>query len=151
VAFGPVAPAVVIDTNAWLDLYLFHDAGAQALAQALDCGAVRAVASAATQAELHAVLLRPLLLARFAPDEVQAGLRAWSAIAQIVHDGGAAPWSCRDPDDQKFLDLAYAQGARWLFTKDRALLALARKARRAGLYIAPPSDFANAAGTMGPQ
>ncbi len=149
-ACGPVAPAAVIDTNAWLDVYLFRDAGAQALAQALACGTVRAVSSPATQAELHAVLLRPLLLARFAPADVQSGLQAWSEIAQIVHDAGAAPWTCRDPDDQKFLDLAYAQNARWLFTKDRALLALARKARRGGMYIAPPSDFANAAGTMRP-
>jgi predicted nucleic acid-binding protein len=34
---------------------------------------------------------------------------------------------CRDPDDQKFLDLALACGARALLTRDRALLELGRR------------------------
>jgi predicted nucleic acid-binding protein len=46
---------------------------------------------------------------------------------------------CRDPDDQMFVDLAVATGARWLLTRDRALLALARHARPFGLeVVAPP-------------
>ncbi len=41
---------------------------------------------------------------------------------------------CRDTDDQKFIELAYHSGATMLITKDKALLKLARKTQRAGLF-----------------
>ena len=43
--------------------------------------------------------------------------------------------TCRDPDDQKFLELAQASGAQWLISKDRDLLKLARRTRKAGLFL----------------
>jgi hypothetical protein len=50
----------------------------------------------------------------------------------------AAALSCVDPDDQGFIDLALAHRAAWLFTRDRALLDLARRAAPSGCRIAPP-------------
>ncbi|MGB3427088.1 MAG: PIN domain-containing protein, partial [Burkholderiaceae bacterium] len=50
-----------------------------------------------------------------------------------------APIACTDPHDQKFLDLAYTARADWLVTKDKALLKLARRARRDGLLIFIPA------------
>ena len=44
------------------------------------------------------------------------------------------PPRCRDPDDQKFLDLAASSGARWLLSRDDHLLSLARRTRRDGLF-----------------
>lgn len=41
---------------------------------------------------------------------------------------------CRDPDDQKFLELARDAAAKTLITKDKALLKLAGKCVRAGLF-----------------
>ncbi|HXA47723.1 MAG TPA: PIN domain-containing protein, partial [Burkholderiaceae bacterium] len=41
---------------------------------------------------------------------------------------------CSDPDDQKFLELARDSGATVLITKDKALLKLARKTARVGLF-----------------
>ena len=41
---------------------------------------------------------------------------------------------CKDPDDQKFLELAYASQADTLITKDKALLKLARKTIRSQLF-----------------
>ncbi|KVE29792.1 PIN domain-containing protein [Burkholderia singularis] len=50
---------------------------------------------------------------------------------------------CKDRDDQKFLELAYAARADWLVSKDRALLKLARRTERDfGFRIAPPESFA---------
>jgi predicted nucleic acid-binding protein len=49
---------------------------------------------------------------------------------------------CTDPDDQVFIDLALACKARWLLSKDRALLKLARRARALGLSIQPPASWA---------
>ena len=49
---------------------------------------------------------------------------------------------CKDRDDQKFLELAYAAGADWLVSKDRAVLKLARRvARDFGFQIAQPAPF----------
>jgi len=48
---------------------------------------------------------------------------------------------CRDPDDQKFIDLAISQGAQWLFSRDRAVLALAKRARAQGLIIMSPDSW----------
>lgn len=41
---------------------------------------------------------------------------------------------CRDVDDQKFLETARDSGASLLITKDKALLRLAARCRRAGLF-----------------
>ena len=48
---------------------------------------------------------------------------------------------CSDPDDQKFLDLAHAQGAGWLLSRDRAVLKLARRAARFSLTITVPEGW----------
>jgi len=49
---------------------------------------------------------------------------------------------CEDPDDQKFLELAWHAGARWLVTRDKALLKLASKMQKlAGAEVIPPGQF----------
>jgi predicted nucleic acid-binding protein len=56
---------------------------------------------------------------------------------------------CRDRDDQKFLELAYASGADWLVSKDRDVLKMARRiARDFDFRIAAPSPFAHACGLL---
>ena len=132
-------PVAVIDTNVWLDLYMFHDADAQGLARDLAAGAVKAIRSAPTDAELRLVIERPAFAARRAALGPEP-LALWEALATLVEAQRSAPWICGDPDDQKFLDLAFSAGATLLFTKDRALLRLARHARRDGLVIRVAKD-----------
>lgn len=141
----PAAPLAVIDTNIWLDLYVFADAAAQGLARCLADGRLRPVRSDPTDAELRLVLARPAFAQRSAALGPEP-LRAWEELATRITPQRAAPWICRDPDDQKFLDLAYDAGAALLFTKDRALLSLARRARGAGLAIRIPRDYPPAEG-----
>jgi putative PIN family toxin of toxin-antitoxin system len=136
-ATGGRAPVVVIDTNIWLDLYIFADPSARDLAAALDSGALRAVRSDATDTELRRILARPAFAARAAVLGPEP-LRAWEALAERAVAQRPAPWLCSDADDQKFLDLAYSTSAVALFTKDRALLRLARRARPMGLAIRAP-------------
>jgi len=140
-AAGAAAPLAVIDTNIWLDLYVFADAAAQGLARSLAKGQLQAIRSDPTDAELRVVLARPAFAARSAALGPEP-LLAWQALAARQVAQRPAPWVCRDPDDQKFLDLAYSAGASLLFTKDRALLSLARRARGAGLAIVQPKDYA---------
>jgi len=135
---------VVLDTNVLLDLWLFRDPGVAALRTALDAGELVPVRSAATDAEFAEVLGRPGLF-DVEPARQAALRRDWEARAALVADIRPAPRPCRDPLDQKFLDLAVTAGAGWLITKDRDLLKLARKFRGSGLRIATPLTFAKRA------
>ena len=49
--------------------------------------------------------------------------------AAAPEDERATLPACRDPDDQKFLELALAARAQCLLTKDHALLELARRTK----------------------
>lgn len=90
--------------------------------------------SSATDAELAEVLARPALF-DVDPARQRRLLADWQALATEVQVVESAPWRCRDPLDQKFVDLAVTARAEWLITRDRDLLKLARKARRVGLGI----------------
>jgi len=132
--------SAVIDTNVWLDLFVFADPQALELGRALaDGGFLQPVRSPRTDSEIESVLRRPL----FAPmhDRAAQGFARWQSIAMPCEPATRAPWTCRDADDQKFLDLACATGSSFLFTKDKALLALHRRAVRDGLWILAPVDF----------
>jgi len=150
-AAPPAAPGTaiaVLDTNAWLDLYVFDDAPARELRAALEAGRLQAVRSGRTDAELEAVLERPALAARSPAAATALRLAAWRGAARCIDEAALrpAPWLCRDRDDQKFLDLAVAARAAWLITKDRALLELDRRTRHAGLRVATPAQYARGAG-----
>jgi predicted nucleic acid-binding protein len=54
--------------------------------------------------------------------------------AETFSDASVKLPMCRDTDDQKFIELAYQSGAAMLITKDKALLKLARKTQKAGLF-----------------
>ena len=69
--------------------------------------------------------------------------RGWSDY----YPAPAPRLTCSDPDDQVFIDAALAHGARWLATRDRALLKLRRKALARGLGIVRPGDWRDT-GTM---
>lgn len=131
------APRIVLDTNAWLDLLLFGDPRAAALHTALDAGAVLAIGNAECRAEWLRVLDYPQLrLDNARRDHL---LRAFDLLVHPLLEP-ATPAAvvrlprCADPDDQKFLQLALDSGARWLVSRDRAVLALARRSARAGWF-----------------
>ncbi|MDH5254967.1 MAG: putative toxin-antitoxin system toxin component, PIN family [Gammaproteobacteria bacterium] len=131
---------VVLDTNVWLALWFFREPGVDALREALARGDLVPVRSAATDFELAEVLARPGLF-DVAPRRQVDLLRQWESLALLVGDIAPAPCRCRDPDDQKFLDLALCAGARWLITRDRDLLKLRKKVRAAGLAIVAPAGY----------
>ena len=137
---GSCAPVrAVIDTNVLLDLWVFADARAMPLLAALESGEIAAVTSRSCNDELADVLERTEL--GVSDDDRRAILTCWHRLATPLEPVDAAPLDCSDPDDQKFLDLAYAARANWLFTRDKALLELARGASASGLRIAQPWDL----------
>jgi predicted nucleic acid-binding protein len=131
-------PRIVLDTNVCLDLFLFRDPACAPLAAALAEGQVCAVADAACRNEWLRVLEYPSVPIR---PEQREGLRerfdATVACLDDLPDAATlAPLPrCADPDDQKFLEVALASGADWLLSKDRHLLKLARRTRKAGLFL----------------
>jgi putative PIN family toxin of toxin-antitoxin system len=127
-------PIAVIDTNIWLDLFVFDDPRARACGAAMRAGRLAALRSDAVDDEILRVMARET----FRAWEAAPRLNEWRSLARRIEPDRHAPWRCSDPDDQKFLDLAVCGGARFLLTKDRALLRLAARARREGLSIQPP-------------
>lgn len=118
----------LLDTNVWLDWLVFDDPGVVSIARAVESGALLALGSEDTRAEWLDVIARPQFdLDRRALAEAVA---AYDRFAQCRPRAPACALACRDRDDQKFVDLAVAERANWLITKDRALLALARRAAR---------------------
>jgi putative PIN family toxin of toxin-antitoxin system len=130
----------VLDTNVLLALWLFRDPVVEPVHAALAAGQLQPVRSAATDAEFAEVLARPGLFS-VEPERQTRLLDAWRAVASLVEASQVAPWTCRDPLDQKFLDLAVSAGAGWLISRDRDLLKLARKTRRQGLVIVTPESW----------
>jgi len=130
----------VIDTNVLLDFWVFDDPAARTLRAAIEERRVGTLRSGAVIDELVDVLMRPKF--DISTDRRFEILRHWDELATAVERTDAAPLLCSDPSDQKFLDLAFTSGADWLVTKDKALLKLARHARRLGLLIAVPEDAA---------
>ena len=121
------APIIILDTNALLDWRVFKDPSALPLADALSAGRLRWLASPAMLTEWNHVWPRSVF-ARWQPDPALT-TTVFDQHAAMVDEPPRGPLKCKDPDDQVFIDLALHVGARWLLSKDAALLKLARRAK----------------------
>lgn len=138
-------PGVVLDTNAVLDWLVFRDPGMQIWARAIEQARLQWLACAPMRDELQRTLAYAPL-ARWQPDPAQvlATFDRWSCACSLPHGTLLPGLRCTDPDDQVFVDLALAEGARWLVTHDRALLRLAKATQRRGLLVLRPEAGAAA-------
>jgi len=138
---APAKP-IVLDTNVCLDLFVFHDPRWAPLLAALESGAVRAVTRADCRDEYRIVLHYPHL--PLDDGTRLAAAERFDALIQVVAPDARAVRLplCTDRDDQKFLELARDADAAILVTKDKALLKLARRTAREGLFrIMPPETW----------
>ena len=130
----PVPKKVVIDTNVCLDLFVFNDPRWAKLVAAIESGEIEAVTRSDCRDEFNIVLhykhlpldddSRPLATARF-DQLIKVVAPPESSIKLPV---------CSDKADQKFLEIARDAGAEVLITKDKALLKLARRLAREGMF-----------------
>ena len=142
----PAPLRLVLDTNVWLDWLVFDDPAIFALKAAVDAGEAEIFTSAACEAELARVLASPLRKATLDAvvqaqrlEECRRTVRRVNGLSRS--DAGRLP-VCRDPDDQKFLELASGCGADFLVTRDRALLVLGRRKMRPLMFrIVTPEKF----------
>ena len=124
-------PRVVLDTNVVLDLLLFADPACAALHGKLSCGHLDWIATPSMRAELVRIA-RPELCARWRarPEQVIATFDRRCRLVLEPERSGAASNRCTDPTDQVFIDLALAAHARWLLSRDHAILKVGRRLGR---------------------
>ncbi|RYZ43469.1 MAG: putative toxin-antitoxin system toxin component, PIN family [Myxococcaceae bacterium] len=115
---------MVLDTNVVLDLFVYDDAFARPLKEALLAGALTAWVDRHTLRELELVLAyRSFALTAEAQQAVR---ERYGALTRCSEAGDAVVELpvCRDRDDQKFLVLAARVGAAWLVSKDKRVLSM---------------------------
>ena len=133
---------VVVDTNVALDWLLFAEPSVAPLFDAIGRGSLRWIATQAMRDELSHVLGRRLALEYAIP--MQSALLLWdraSCLVECATPGASRRLRCSDPQDQMFIDLALSAPARWLVTRDKALLKLARQARLHGVQVVTPQAW----------
>lgn len=132
------AQAWVIDTNIVFDLWLFHDPATDPLRAALQNGLVSHLATASMRDELDRVLTYPHIVKRMAKSNLQAQdiLNRFDEHCLTAEPAAKAPCTCKDPDDQKFIDLAVAHAAP-LLSKDAAILCMKKRLLQSGVVLNP--------------
>lgn len=134
----------VLDTNAVLDWLVFDDPAMRVVAAGLIEGRALWAHTRAMLDELADVLSREPVWRRARAPSDELLRRVGDAATRhgvLLPAAEACELECADPDDQMFIDLALQAGARLLVTRDKALLALARRAGARGLRIARPAEL----------
>jgi putative PIN family toxin of toxin-antitoxin system len=119
---------IVLDTNIVLDLFVFNDAKTASLKQALESGSHQWIATQPMRNELERVLAYPQIVPRLAFYQLTATdvLAQFDKFARLEPIALKASVTCKDADDQKFIDLAVAQKS-LLLSKDNAVLCMAKR------------------------
>jgi putative PIN family toxin of toxin-antitoxin system len=133
-------PRLVLDTNVILDLLVFKDPATEPIRLALDTKQVDAVRTAASMAELIDVIGRPTF--KLSQDDQETIVQAWESRSRLLENRVVepAPFTCRDPDDQVFIDMAYSLRPALLLSKDLRVLELRAIAKHHGVEISNQYD-----------
>ena len=119
---------LVLDTNVVLDLFVFADARTGSLQAELDAGQAQWIATPRMREELTRVLAYAHIESRLAYYQLSAPevLARFDHYVRIVEVPERAGVTCRDPDDQMFIDLAVAHKC-LLISKDTAVLSMRKR------------------------
>lgn len=125
----PACAGGLFGTNIVLDLLIFRDPATPPLQSALDSGQLQWLATAPMREELARVLTYPAIVRSMVHHTLTAEqvLAAFDVQARLVPVAPKARVTCKDPDDQKFIDLAVAYQAT-LLSKDKAVLCMKKAA-----------------------
>lgn len=114
---------LILDTNVVLDLLHYQDKAVQPIAAALAAGRITCLADETTLDELSRVLTYPAF--SLTPENAGELLDRYRQQVETIPPGPVPRLPCcKDPDDQKFLELAVRGAADLLVSKDKALLHL---------------------------
>jgi len=134
-ALTDIKPRLVLDTNVILDLLVFKDPSTEPIQLILATKQVDAVRTPASMAELIDVIGRPAFKLSQADQEIV--VQAWESSSRLIEDTAieSAPFTCRDLDDQVFINMAYSLRPALLLSKDLRVLELQAIAQRHGVDI----------------
>jgi putative PIN family toxin of toxin-antitoxin system len=127
-ATASLGATLVLDTNIVLDLLVFSDQATHPVEESLSQGRLQWLTTDAMRDELARVLAYPKITARLSSHGLEAAkvLADLDSRSRRVAPAAKAPVTCKDADDQKFIDLAVAHRA-LLLSKDHAVLCMARR------------------------
>ena len=139
-ALTDLKPRLILDTNVILDLLVFKDPGAEPIRLLLDTKQVDAARTSASMAELRDVIGRPTF--KLSREDQETILQAWESSSRLLENAAIepAPFTCRDPDDQVFIDMAYSLRPAFLLSKDLRVLELRAIAKHHGIEISNQYD-----------
>ncbi|XXF80526.1 putative toxin-antitoxin system toxin component, PIN family [Myxococcaceae bacterium GXIMD 01537] len=140
----PPTTPVVLDTNTVLDLWVFREPRLEPLRRAIEEGALDLRSRADCLEELRRVLASRHLAVEEAHQRTvfEGYVGRVKQVPPPASDAEPLP-RCRDRDDQKFLEVARDAQARWLVTRDKALLGLAdHRIIESRFRVLLPSRFA---------
>ncbi len=124
----------VLDTNVLLDLLVFNDPDISPLRIDFLDRQLHWISTPAMRDELERVLGYPKITLRMAFYQVNAAdvLLKFDHYVTLVEPAPRALAVCKDPDDQKFIDLAVTHRAT-LLSKDQAVLCLHKRLLAGGV------------------
>ena len=152
----PSLVQLVLDTNVWLDWFLFNQEPDSPIAQLQNC-VMNGAQQGATEnsIEYRVLMTQPMWdewvdvlgRAQFAVAPEQQGrilaqtraLVTWLDL--LTAPPSYAPIRCSDRDDQVFIDVALAYRVDWLISKDKHLLNLRSRALKQGVRVATPEAW----------
>jgi putative PIN family toxin of toxin-antitoxin system len=126
---------IILDTNILLDIFVFKDPSIKALLEAIHSKQYLAVTCEAILNEFDEVIGRSIFALTL---EEQEAIRIEARKLHQIETATTitpAPFTCSDPDDQIFLDLAFTIQPSILLSKDKAVLKLTFKAKSHGILI----------------
>ena len=127
---------IVLDTNVVLDLFHWANVDAVPIMAALEAGQIECLVDDRTLDELQRVLTYPQL--KLTEEMIASRYARYRSLVSLIPPGNAPPLPrCKDPDDQKFLELAARADADLLDSKDKALLKLTGRTKLS-FRILPP-------------
>ncbi len=149
---------LVLDTNVVIDWLVFDDAFLASFRQQVRARQIEIVTHPPALDELCRVLAyRELKLDAGRQAQVIASYRAQTTPLDGEIPAPDAPTQlpqgfprCRDPDDNPFLQLAWRSRSDALVSRDKAVLKLARRARRFGFQIYDVPQMVAALSTVEP-
>jgi putative PIN family toxin of toxin-antitoxin system len=132
----PLRSPLVLDTNIALDLFIFEDPATVQLRAAIEGVSLGWLATDAMREELLRVLAYPQIVKRMAARTLAASevLELFDQRVCIVAEAAKAPYTCKDPDDQKFIDLAVVHRAT-LVSKDAQVLRMGKRLSTLGVMV----------------
>jgi putative PIN family toxin of toxin-antitoxin system len=133
---------IVLDTNIVLDLFVFDDPAVLPLRDALQTQQLQWIATPAMREELARVLAYKQIVPRLAYYQRNATdvLADFDRLVRLVDVAPKAHPTCKDPDDQKFIDLAVAHKTP-LLSKDHAVLCMKKRLLALDVYAQTATDF----------